>query len=82
LLVAIAEGKVKEVASAIQTRKAEMARAAAPSGGASPPTGGKSRRLRLADLGRRAVIASASEWEEVDAAVRRELAAGNEVELG
>jgi post-segregation antitoxin (ccd killing protein) len=82
LLVAIAEGKVKEVASAIQNRKAELARAAAAVGSPSTPTGGNSRRVRLADLGRRTVIASIGEWEEVDANVRRELTAGNEVELG
>lgn len=81
LLPEMARTKVREVEGAIRARKEELARAAVASGPSEGSTK-KSRRVRLADLGNRKVVASVEQWDKLDAAVRRELADGNEVEIG
>jgi hypothetical protein len=77
----MARAKVQEIESSIRARKDELAREAAK----SDSTGGsakKPKRVRLAELGSRQVVASLEQWDKLDTAVRQELAAGNEVEIG
>jgi hypothetical protein len=81
LLPDMARTKVQEIESSIRARKDELAREAAK----SDSTGGsakKPKRVRLAELGSRQVVASLEQWDKLDTAVRQELAAGNEVEIG
>lgn len=79
LLPEMARAKVQEVAASIRTRKEELARGAAgPAGG----SGKKAKRVRLTDLGNRQVVTSVEQWNKLDSAVRQQLDAGNEVEIG
>ena len=79
LLPDIARGQVQQISAAILEKRAELRRAAA----ANTTTAGKqTKRVRLKDLGNREVVTSLDDWEKVDSAVRRELTAGNEVEIG
>jgi hypothetical protein len=81
LLPDMARTKVQEIETSIRARKEELARAAVgpeSAGGSSK----KPKRVRLAELGNRQVVASVEQWNKLDTAVRQELAAGNEVEIG
>ena len=79
LLPDMARTKVQEIEASIRARREELARAAA---GSADGSSKKPKRVRLAELGKRHVVASLEQWDKLDTAVRQELAAGNEVEIG
>jgi hypothetical protein len=79
LLPDIARGQVQQISAAILDKRAELRRAAAAN---TTATIKQTKRVRLKDLGTREVVTSLEDWEKVDSAVRRELTAGNEVEIG
>ena len=81
LLPDMARTKVQEIEASIRARWEELARAAAGSESADGSSK-KPKRVRLAELGKRHVVASLEQWDKLDTAVRQELAAGNEVEIG
>jgi hypothetical protein len=82
LLPEMARTKVQEIEASIRARKEELARAAAAGSRSGDGSSTKPKRVRLAELGKRRVVASVEQWDTVDTAVRQELAAGNEVEIG
>jgi hypothetical protein len=79
LLPEMARARAREVETDIRARKEELERAEVESAQGSAKT---SRRVRLADLGNHRVVVSVEQWDKLDAAVRQELADGNQVEIG
>jgi len=78
LLPEMARAKVQEIEASIRTRKEELARAVAAGSGSGDGSSKKTKRVRLAELGKRHVVASVEQWDKLDTAVRQELAAGND----
>jgi len=79
LLPDIARGQVQQISTAILDKRGELRRAAAAT---TASTIKQTTRVRLKDLGTHEVVSSLDDWGKLDIAVRRELTAGNEVEIG
>jgi hypothetical protein len=82
LLPEMARTRVQEIETRVRERKEELARAADKASDSDGDTPKKPKRVRLGEPGKPQVIASLQQWNKLDTAVRQELAAGNEVEIG